>query len=593
MPSNHIETANAILKVREFVNELTRGGEYVPLFAHRAMHSNDSEITHWLNAWLLTTEKQEELEASEQDFDVYGYIQQGFHPGLILYGGSSEKFSYEPIYCQPTEPLVLGWSADKKALRPTISQEFERFYQLSSEVDAKGRYWNCWQHAIDHVLIEQEADGIHYIIARKDYIIDYLDIRRRWLMLAYYAEWHRRPLGFRPDTAVYRGSKRRRGRFRESCYLKSDEDGSGYQMVELKGYELTPPPKRSQFSRKLGATPKSIEEEARKIEFMTSNGRVKPSQVYDLRYQSGNFMSLVMFDQEVLRKYQDEPGAEMDVDRMGILKMTAKHIHFSGPDVFALGTEYVSAFLGYFVVSVPMIEWSHWKAHNVPFVGTSKLRGLYKEPTLFGLVRGLERLIDDVNSTVQAITGLDWGSPFAELHPDVKDRLNLVKALPAKPAANELVLRAQALNAHFLERLAKHNLSKILHALGVPKTTELEELGSLKLFTSLVGICYLATTNAEWADNPSQALLSAVKQFLNERDGAELLYCYGKLDALFGIYELRQLSAHLAEADIADDAQEILRQHMSYTPQTGKWRDAIVKTYDSLYQALAFARDLT
>jgi hypothetical protein len=62
MPSNHIETANKILQVREFINELTRGGEYVPLFAHRTTASKDSEITRWLNAWLLTMEKKDELE---------------------------------------------------------------------------------------------------------------------------------------------------------------------------------------------------------------------------------------------------------------------------------------------------------------------------------------------------------------------------------------------------------------------------------------------------------------------------------------------------------------------------------------------------
>ncbi len=39
--------------------------------------------------------------------------------------------------------------------------------------------------------------------------------------------------------------------------------------------------------------------------------------------------------------------------------------------------------------------------------------------------------------------------------------------------------------------------------------------------------------------------------------------------------------------------RKILQQHMSYTPLSGKWRDAIVKLYDSLGQALSFASDLT
>ena len=49
----------------------------------------------------------------------------------------------------------------------------------------------------------------------------------------------------------------------------------------------------------------------------------------------------------------------------------------------------------------------------------------------------------------------------------------------------------------------------------------------------------------------------------------------------------------LAEADIADRVQKILREHLGYTRPSGKWRGPITMLYDSLVRALAFARSLT
>lgn len=89
------------------------------------------------------------------------------------------------------------------------------------------------------------------------------------------------------------------------------------------------------------------------IEFQTSQGRIRPWDARLAQHSDKAFYAVAIFDQEVLARYQQDPNAEVKVRDFGTLTVTTHKTHLSQM-AFVLGTEYVSAMLGYFVVGVPV-----------------------------------------------------------------------------------------------------------------------------------------------------------------------------------------------------------------------------------------------
>ena len=377
-----IDFARTHLDFAEILNSYSRGGEYTLLFLKSEEDDADGIRSLWVNAWLASDEHVAEIEDSSAHLQGR-YFREGFHPS---YGTSTEGSYYEPIYGGPREPLALGWSADDKRIDPELSQEFERCYKLTRVEQNQKTIWNSWQEAIDDVAIREKGrNGTLTLIARTDFVRDFQFLRKRWLLIGVYGEWGKRTASEPHMYAVQHVAKEHK------LDLFGVPEDSGYEYVEAQGYFLVPIPLQEQFSTGFGlGVPAGLKASAEKIEFQTSEGRLKPWDIREGKRRGAQFGAIAMFDQEVLRRYQSEPGAEVSLDNIGQSQISSRKVHLWRLAML-LGTEYVSVWVGYFVEGVPPAEWSHWQSFNIPFIGSTRHRELFGTKTLADWLELIDR----------------------------------------------------------------------------------------------------------------------------------------------------------------------------------------------------------
>jgi hypothetical protein len=507
-PERLVAFARANLDFNEIIKAHSRGGEFTLLFLRSGAREGSDIQLVWINAWLATDKHVEEIERSADHLQGR-YIQRGFHPG---YGSEGDTLFYEPIYGGAAEPLVLGWSADGRHIDPELSQELVRCYKLTRAGDQHRVIWNSWQEAIDDVVVmDRNSHDSSTIAIRTDFLEDFQFLRKRWLLIGVYGEWGRRTTGGPHIWAVDHEAKKHK------LHLFAVGEGSGYKYLEVQGYFLYPIPAVGGFSSELGlGVPARLKATVENIEFLTSEGRLKAWEVYKGNRHGAQASATVVFDQEVIRRYQSEPGADVSLDNIGQLQITSKKIHLYRLTML-LGTEYVSLWLGDFVVGVPPSEWAHWQSFNVPFIGLEKQKELFAAKNLFRTSSQLIRLTRFTNIRWRRAAG-DDGIPFNPHHHTQKDYSSLTKALPRQADAQELIDRAKALDGLIVERIAANGIKTFLKNSGYPAKA-LGTLASIKLLSTFIIIVRLAEAAEGWHGDSDDSLTYAREKVVAWQEG--------------------------------------------------------------------------
>lgn len=581
------------VKLAACIEELRHGGNYFPLFLRRQREGQDFRTLIWGNAWLVSARVKTRLEKSERNFQSAEYFQRGFHPALWESGWPKRTYAYEPIYGGEEEPLVLGWSADKKTIDASLSQEFERFYELTMTSCAHTTRWDSLEEGFDNVVIRELHDNEGFVVAHLDFLRDYQDVRRMWLLLAYYGEWLRLPFESRRGSRVLETEVHETSSKRESYYGSLDESGADFSHLRMWGYLLLAPPSKAQFSRKR-ATPRSLIQLTKGIQLHTSNGDAKPAQVKANRDQSKFFMSTVVFDQEVLRKYQEQPNAEASVGHIGSLSLRTRDLHILH-DFYLLGTEYLWTFMENFVTTIPQKDWPHWQSYNVPYIGHEKMNALSKQDTLFDFVSRLAGLTSQLNELAAAFD--HQAEPlFAMTNGGSKDLAVLRCALPRKTSPGEFLRRVQSLNSVVLEKLSAHRFRTFLRGIGY-NYSQLDKLYSLKLLTTFAAIAAITARARPWSATFREARGYAVVRMLewNEPDNrrSEHLEDYKiieatfeKLEPIFAIHDLRLLSAHNVSSEVENQIESVLENRLKIRLNTEDYRGHTLQMYQALIESL-------
>lgn len=562
-------------------------------FLRRQQESQDFRTLIWGNAWLVSARVKRRLEKSERSFQSADYFQQGFHPALWESWRPKRTYRYEPIYGGEEEPLVLGWSADKQTIDASLSQEFERFYRLTMTSRAHTTRWDSLEEGFDDVVIQELHDNEGSVVAHLDFLQDYQDVRRMWLLLAYYGEWLRLPFESRRGSRVLEREVHETSAKRESYYGSLDEGGADFNHLRMWGYLLLAPPSKAQFSRK-GATPRSLFELAKGIQLHTSGGKAKPAKVKLNRGQSKFFMSSVVFDQEVLRKYQEQPEAEASIGHIRSLTLRTRDLHILH-DFYLLGTEYLWTLMDNFVTAIPLKEWAHWQSYNVPYIGHEKMNALSKQDTLFDFVKTLTVLGSQINELGSRFD-LQAEPLFALGNLSMKDRAVLTCALPRKTSPGEFLQRVQALNSFVLETLSTHRLRAFLRGIGY-NSSQLDKLYSLKLLTTFAAIAAVTSRASLWTATFQEARDYAVARMLewNEPENRPSEYLedykiieatFEKLEPIFAIYDLRQLSAHNVGSEVEDQIESVLENRLKSRLNREDYRGHTLQMYRALIESL-------
>jgi hypothetical protein len=592
-----IEAAAAHLDFHKIINDHSRSGEYTLLFL-KTGESDGNEISPslWVNAWLASDEHVAEIEASSDHLQGR-YINEGFHPG---YGTGAGGPFYEPMYGGPLEPLALGWSADDKHIAPDISQEFERCYKLTRVDSDRKTVWNSWQEAIDEVAaLERGNSGRLVLTARTDFIRDFQYLKRRWLLMGVYGEWGDRGacLTGQHSWAIEHVA----GKHKLHIFGALGE--AGYEYVEIQGYFLTPMPNRPQFSAAFGfEIPAGLKASVETIEFYTSDGKMKP---FDLRTgtrRGAQFSACAVFDQEVLRQYQCEAGAEVSVDNTGQLQVRSRKVHLSHLAML-LGTEYVSVWMGYFIEGVPPSEWAHWQRFNVPFIGFEKQKELFEEKNLFRMTAEIIRQARLVNYrwAVWNSGATDAnGTPFKAEHKTDKDFRTLSRALLRHTDSLDLIDRAKSLDGLIIERIAATAIRVFLRRIGFA-AGELEKLGSIKLFSSFMMVVRIADAASAWHESTAHSLAYAQQRVaawqknvgteLSLEESSVIDRTVREFEILFLIHDLRVISAHATTDEMDLEIHRAFETRLGVELEPSQYRDAIIRLYGAALGLLEGCRE--
>jgi len=263
-----------------------------------------------------------------------------------------------------------------------------------------------------------------------------------------------------------------------------------------------------------------------------------------------------------------------------------------------LGIDYVSLWLGDFVVGVPPSEWAYWHSFNVPFVGFDKQNELFAHKNLFRLTTNLSRQVTSVNARWSGLSGTH-SLPFRQSHNTEKDYRTLTRALPRKADAHELIDRAKAFHGLVVERIAESPIKAFLKNAGYASKT-LEGLGSIKLFSTFMMVVRLADVAIVWQDDITASLKYAQGKVeawqsgnvraLDEEESKTIHQVTETLEILFLVHDLRLMSAHATSSQLEKEIGEAFKKRSQNPPPLDNYRSAVSNLYDSLAKCLENCR---
>lgn len=263
-------------------------------------------------------------------------------------------------------------------------QDFTLFYSLFDRVEDQNRVWDDHMRGVSDVIKLERSEMLSKIKVSKAYLLDYIFIRKKALLLGYYFDIvvparTDVPIDFfkRINYDIDKGNVR--------IAIARPKISPEQLIARLDMFKvILPPPDRT-----LGDF--GTMAEAPKVTLKTSEGPVEMSKVGTNSSDISDFLATAYFSSEVLKNYEEDRRYHID-DNGGV--------HYAGVwgifrGIRRLGDEVIAAHVGDVAEGLPYAEWANWASHNIDPLSTDEHREL-------GEVVPIQQLLNFLVSGIEA-----------------------------------------------------------------------------------------------------------------------------------------------------------------------------------------------
>jgi hypothetical protein len=374
-----------ILKLRGLAEANPLEGSYLLLGQNGYLEKHeDSFLDSFIGSGLVDAIKATSfLKVIEYPGNIFHQLGKPAH--WIVHNGKPDSgYGIEDYYETPVgkiEAFVIERDNPIGFVEFLARQDFVLFYSLFDKIDESSRIYNDTMRGVAEVIKFDRVDKLSRIRIMKSYVLDYLFVRKKALIIGYYSGIMAHANNEVPDN------------FREETVLDITNGKAKITVVRnnitgdklfgrLDVFKVIPPPKQEVLGD-FGIQPKPP-----KLLFKTSNGALK---INKTSHGLGTFMAIAYFNSAVLKRYEDDKRYRIDDDG-GVHYADVWGI-FRG--IWRIGDELIAVHLGDLAEGLPYDEWSHWLQYNVEPLSTTELRELEK-------IQPIQKLLNTLVSEINA-----------------------------------------------------------------------------------------------------------------------------------------------------------------------------------------------
>jgi len=382
MPS---QVQDIISKFKKIVDVNPTDGNYILLGQNGFIEKHeDSFQDSFIGSGLVDAEKATSVLKS---IDYPGNIFHDLgHPAhwIVHNGKLGSGYNVEEYYKTSVgkiEAFVIERDNPVAFVEFLVRQDFVIFYSLFDKTEALNRIYNDTMRGIAEVIKFERDDELSRIKVRKDYVLDYLFVRKKALIIGYYSAImvpvsNDFPNNFRKDITIDKSNGR------ANIIVTRNNASPGKLFGRLDMFKIIVPPKQ----RVLGDF--GIQATAPKLVFKTSDGSLEISKT---SHGFGTFMAVAYFNSAVLKRYEGDRRYRIDDDG---------GVHYAGiwgiyRGIWRLGDELIAVHLGDLAEGLPYDEWPHWLQYNVEPISEEELRELQK-------IQPIQKLLNTLVSEIEA-----------------------------------------------------------------------------------------------------------------------------------------------------------------------------------------------
>lgn len=403
-------------------------------------------------------------------------------PGGTVYSTGGEKeYVYFPFHRYEFpftsvigEPLVFV-HANVTSAGMFINPDLWMSLGLEERSPANGIWWDP-RRAADVLIQRVNAENLHTVDIRTDYLLRYLQVRQLSLLIGHY----RQLLLFIPpknavdafvegELVIGSPESGTKAYFQNWGLRRDGLDRGDYLQRRLHLWiEIKPP---AIDVENLWEIPPSFDTHG--FTLPTKVGPVAPGRWRRLHDEENHefagvacdFMDTVYFRQEVLAKYEVTTGSDVkdngsvsNTGYWGLTRSTSR-----------IGNELLTTAIGDFAEGVPFEEWPHWKQYSVEPPSSDSLNAILQETPIPKAVNFLVRALDRMNATYSEMAAAIGATSSSQLWSGSLDSFagrQLKWVYPASAGDDEFIKRATLASTLFLDGLQSPPMRQFLNAFG-------------------------------------------------------------------------------------------------------------------------------
>lgn len=592
-----LEASRLLHEIEVIASQDLLEGHYVTVGQNGILSHTDSEYRDSrIGSGLVKPNRLNEF------FTAYSYPGELFHdsgkPTLSLGKGGKVGKYWEEGFHPERDPLVLAFSIERENHETGSTffetrRDFAYFYDLVERSEESKVAYNDSLRGEDGVALAEQIGQLSRLKVRKDYLLDYLSVRKRALIIGTYFSVQPKTPPLLPSNYYHAVPvKTPQGQGQAEIFVSVGRTLIG----RLDLFSVIRPPRERQLGDfgTIASPPSTI--------FFTDKGEVNANEVQGPFADRDKSMSTAYFKSEVLAKYESDSHYQVD-DHGGV--------HYSNVwgtrGIFRLGDDLLFGNVRDIIDNLPADEWQHWKTFNVPSLS-------HTEHVELKNIVPIQDLANEL-STGMAMAGRGFRYFFSELglnsvsdlflyeRPSVREEMERVIKKTYPPRADRQIFFDRVLTA---QKLAIDSLnSKLLsQALDIfdPKekmTSNGKLLGAINLLRK-IAILSLIFRNEYLEKNTKEIAIATslelFREWENERTNqaqlpqVRLAVCQLELGftAMKAVQVIRSKgAAHLPRSDEVHKALSVL----GFDPRTEDLRSVfreILKQLESLFHALGF-----
>lgn len=352
-------------------------------------------------------------------------------------------------------------------------QDFVMFYSLFDRAEGPNRIYEDHMRGVSDVVKFERDEMLSKIRIMKSYVLDYLFVRKKALLIGYYFGTVMPAKGNVPDD-FWKKIKYDIDDGKASMLIAKRNILGDKLIAQLDMFKVILPPNQ----KTLGNF--GILADAPKITLKTSRGPVEMKKAVGIGHDAYDFLSVAYFDSRVLKRYEDDKRYRID-DNGGV--------HYAGVwgifrGIWRLGDEFIATRVGNVAEGLPYEEWSHWKQNNVDPPSIEEIRELQK-------IKPIQQLLNVLVSEVESFgkkqlffmarQGIEVNEPLFKFQSsEQKDEIikELKKTFTRMATRSEFLNRAVELYKLLIDSLNGRLLASLVDSYD--STAKFDEQGHLK-----------------------------------------------------------------------------------------------------------------